>query len=140
MPETTLCIIKPDAMRAGAAGKIMDMVIQSGLRVVAARMVHLSLGAARGFYHVHERRPFFADLTAFMSQGPVLAMALEGDGAISRWRALMGATDPAEAAEGTVRRLYGTSKQCNAVHGSDAPETAAFETGYFFSSLDMVGN
>jgi len=136
--QRTLALIKPDAFAAGHAGAITAKIQGSGLRVLALKTLHLTKGQAEGFYDVHKARPFFADLVAFMCQGPIIALALEGDDAIRRWRELMGATDPKKAAPGTVRAEYGASIESNATHGSDAAETAAFEVAYFFSGLELV--
>jgi nucleoside-diphosphate kinase len=135
--QQTLAIIKPDAVAAGATGKIVDRIEQTGLKILAARLTRLSAEQAAGFYIVHKERPFYASLCAFMTQGPCLPMVLEGENAIQRWRDLMGATDPAKAGAGTIRRDFASSIEANAVHGSDAPDTAAFEISYFFSALDM---
>lgn len=137
--ERTLSIIKPDAVSRNLTGAILAMIQESGLTVVAMKMIHMSKAQAEGFYHVHKARPFFADLTAFMCSGPVVVSILEGDDAIARYRTLMGATNPANAEEGTIRKRYALDIEKNSVHGSDAPETAAFETAYFFSSLEIVG-
>jgi len=137
--ERTLSIIKPDAVSRNLTGAILAMIQESGLNVVAMKMIHMSKAQAEGFYHVHKARPFFADLTAFMCSGPVVVSILEGDDAIARYRTLMGATNPANAEEGTIRKRYALDIEKNSVHGSDAPETAAFETAYFFSSLEIVG-
>ena len=130
--ERTLSIIKPDAVKKNAIGQILARFEAAGLKIVAARMKHLSRAEAEGFYAVHRERPFFRDLVQFMSSGPVLVQVLEGDNAISRNRDLMGATDPKQAAKGTIRADFATTIDANAVHGSDAPETARFEIGYFF--------
>ena len=135
--ERTLTIIKPDAVAKGAAGKIIDRIEQVGLKILAAKLVHLTPQQAAGFYIVHKARPFYGSLCAFMTQGPCLPMVLEGENAIQRWRDLMGATDPAKAAPNTIRKDFASSIEANAVHGSDAPETAAFEIPYFFSALDL---
>jgi len=137
--ERTLSIIKPDAVSRNLTGAILNMIQDSGLTVVAMKMIHMSKAQAEGFYHVHKARPFFADLTAFMCSGPVVVSILEGDNAIARYRTLMGATNPANAEEGTIRKRYALDIEKNSVHGSDAPETAAFETAYFFSNLEIVG-
>jgi nucleoside-diphosphate kinase len=137
--ERTLAIIKPDAVERRLAGRILARIEQAGFTVRAMRRVHLSRREAEEFYAVHRGKPFFPGLTTYMSSGPVIVMALEGDGAIGRWRDLMGATDPAKAAEGTIRKDYGTSIERNATHGSDAAETAAFEIGYFFSGMELIG-
>ena len=135
--ERTLAIIKPDAVSRRLAGKIIDRIEQSGLQIRALRLVHLSRGDAEGFYAVHRERPFFRSLTEYMSSGPAIVMALEGEDAIRVWRGLMGATDPAKAEPGTIRRDFGSSIERNATHGSDAPDTAAFELGYFFRGVDL---
>jgi nucleoside-diphosphate kinase len=134
----TLTIIKPDAVKANNIGNIIQILDKNQLKIVAMRMMHLSKKQAEGFYAVHSARPFFGSLTDFMSSGPVVVMALEGEDAIPKLRNLMGATDPAKADAGTVRKLYGTNIEFNAIHGSDAPETAAFEIGYYFAGLDIV--
>lgn len=136
--ERTFAIIKPDAFAAGNAGKILDRIYAEGFTVVGLKKLYLSKIEAEGFYHVHRERPFFGELTDFMSSGPCIVMVLEAEDAILKWRELMGATDPAEAAEGTLRKEYGTFVGENATHGSDAPETAAFEISYFFSGLELL--
>ena len=136
--ERTFAIIKPDAFRAGNAGKILARIYAEGFRVVGIKKLWLGKKEAEGFYHVHRERPFFNDLTDFMSSGPCIVMVLEAEGAIKKWRELMGATNPKDAAEGTLRREFGASIDNNATHGSDAPETAAFEIGYFFSGLELL--
>ena len=136
--ERTLTIIKPDAMAAGHAGDIIKLYEANKMKIVAARLVNLSKSEAEGFYAVHRGKPFFASLTEFMSSGPALVMVLEGENAISHLREVMGATNPANAAPGTIRKLYASNIERNAVHGSDAPETAAFEIGYFFAGVDLV--
>jgi nucleoside-diphosphate kinase len=135
--ERTLSIVKPDAVARGKAGEIVARIEASGLRLVALRLLRLSRSEAEGFYHVHRARPFFGSLTTFMSSGPAAPMVLEGENAIQRLRDLMGATDPAKAAEGTIRRQFGTNIERNAVHGSDSSESAAFEIGYFFRGLEL---
>ena len=135
--QRTLAIVKPDAVAKGAAGKIIDRIEQVGLKILAAKLIHLTPQQAAGFYIVHKERPFYGSLCAFMTQGPCLPMVLEGENAIQRWRDLMGATDPAKAAPNTIRKEFASSIEANAVHGSDAPETAAFEMSYFFSALDI---
>lgn len=135
--QRTLAIIKPDAVAKGATGKIIARIEQSGFTILAARMILMSDGQARGFYHVHKEKGFFASLCAFMTQGPCVPLVLEADDAIQKWRDLMGATNPANAAAGTIRKEFASSIEANAVHGSDAPETAAFEIPYFFSGLDI---
>ncbi|RMF24572.1 MAG: nucleoside-diphosphate kinase [Deltaproteobacteria bacterium] len=137
MTERTLSIVKPDAVAKNAIGAILAACEQAGLKIVASKMVHLTKRQAEGFYAVHRERPFFEDLTAFMSEGPVVVSILEGDDAIQRYRDLLGATDPAQAAEGTIRQRFGTNIERNAAHGSDGPETAAFEIGYFFNDLEI---
>jgi nucleoside-diphosphate kinase len=136
--ERTLTIIKPDAVAAGHIGDIIKIFEANQLRIVAARLVHLSKKEAEGFYAVHRGKSFFDSLTTFMSSGPAMTMVLEGENAIARLREIMGATNPANAAPGTIRKLYARSIESNAVHGSDAPETAAFEISYFFSGVDLV--
>ena len=135
--QTTFAIIKPDAVRAGHVGKIIQRVEEAGFAIRAMRLRHLSRRDAEGFYAVHRERPFFASLTQFMSSGPVVVLALEAPDAIKKWRALMGATDPAKADAGTLRKEFGASIENNATHGSDAPETAAFELGYFFPGIEL---
>jgi nucleoside-diphosphate kinase len=132
--ERTLSIIKPDAVAKNAVGQILARFEQAGLKVIAARMTHLSRRDAEGFYAVHKGRPFFNDLVEFMISGPVMVQVLEGDAAIAKNRELMGATDPKKAAAGTIRADFAQSIDANAVHGSDAPETAAVEIAYFFPS------
>jgi nucleoside-diphosphate kinase len=135
--ERTFAIIKPDALKAGHAGQILQCIEDAGFRLVALRLQHLTKEEAEGFYAVHRARPFFASLTDFMSSGPCIVMALEAADAIKRWRDLMGVTDPAKAEAGTLRKEFGTSIEYNATHGSDAPETAAFELGYFFRGMEL---
>lgn len=135
--ERTLAIIKPDAIRKRVAGRILARIEEAGFVIRAMRMLHLTKAEAEGFYHVHRSRPFFAGLTDFMSSGPCIVLCLEADGAIRKWRDLMGATDPAQAAAGTLRREFGASIDSNATHGSDAPDTAAFELAYFFRGLEL---
>ena len=136
--ERTLSIVKPDALRNGHLGPILGLIEESGLRVVALRMLRLTRSQAEGFYAVHRERPFFGSLVEFMTSGPCVAGVLEGEDAIARYRALMGATNPAEAAEGTLRKRFASDIEKNAVHGSDAPETARVEIAYFFRELDVV--
>jgi len=136
--ERTFAIIKPDAFRAGNAGKILARIYEEGFTVVGLKKLYLSKIEAEGFYAVHKGKPFFDELTDFMSSGPCLVMVLEAENGIVKWRQLMGATDPKEAEEGTLRRQFGTFVGENATHGSDAPETAAFEIGYFFSGLELL--
>ena len=137
--ERTLSIIKPDATRRNITGKINAAFEAAGLRIVAQKRLRLSLERAQAFYAVHEERPFYHDLCAFMSSGPVVAQVLEGENAIGKNREVMGATNPAEAAPGTIRALYAESLEANSVHGSDAPETAATEIAFFFSEDEIVG-
>jgi nucleoside-diphosphate kinase len=136
--ERTFAIIKPDAFAAGHAGKILARIYAEGFKAVGLKKLYLSKVEAEGFYDVHRERPFFGELTDFMSSGPCLVMVLEADNAIKKWRDLMGATDPAKADAGTLRKEFGTSIGENATHGSDAPETAAFEIPYFFSGLELL--
>jgi nucleoside-diphosphate kinase len=136
--EHTLGIIKPDAVEKKNIGGIVSMIEKSGLDIIALRMMCLSIPQAQAFYAVHRERPFYGELVEFMSRGPVVAMVLEGEDAIQRWRTLMGATDPAKADEGTIRKNFGTDVGENAVHGSDAPETARVEVGFFFPGYDMA--
>lgn len=137
--ERTLAIIKPDAVGRRLAGAIITRIEEAGFDIRALEQVRLTRAEAEGFYAVHRERPFFQSLTAFMSSGPAVVMVLEAPDAIKRWRDLMGATDPAKAPEGSLRRLFGSSIERNATHGSDAPETAAYEIGYFFGGIDLVG-
>jgi len=136
--ERTLTIIKPDAVEAGHVGDIIKILEANRFKIVAARLLNLTKREAEGFYAVHRGKPFFASLTVFMSSGRALAMVLEGENAIARLREVMGATNPANAAPGTIRKLYAANIERNAVHGSDAPETAAFEIGYFFPGVELV--
>ncbi len=136
--EITLAIIKPDAVGRRLTGRILARIEEAGFQIRAMRLVRLSAEEAGGFYAVHRGKPFFPGLLAFMSSGPIVVLALEAPDAIRRWRDLMGATDPAKAAEGTLRREFGRSMTENATHGSDAPETAAFEVGYFFRGVELV--
>ena len=136
--ERTLAIIKPDAVSRGLTGEILSRIHKAGFQIVAIKSMRLSTTEAEGFYAVHRQRPFFKDLTDFMSSGKAVAMVLEAEDAIAKWRDTMGATDPAKAAAGTIRREFGTSIQNNCTHGSDAPETAAFEVSYFFAGHELV--
>ena len=136
--EQTFAIIKPDAFAAGSAGKILARIYAEGFKVVGIKKLYMSKVEAEGFYYVHKERPFFGELTEFMSSGPCIVMVLEAAGAIKKWRDLMGSTNPAEAAAGTLRKEFGTNIGENATHGSDAPETAAFEIPYFFSGLELL--
>lgn len=135
--ERTFAIIKPDAVQKQMAGRILARIEAAGFTVRAMRLMHMSKAEAEGFYAVHRARPFFGALTDFMSSGPCVVLCLEAPDAIRQWRELMGATDPAKAAEGTLRREFGASIDNNATHGSDAPDTAAFELGYFFRGLEL---
>jgi nucleoside-diphosphate kinase len=135
--ERTFAIIKPDAVERRLVGRILSRIEDAGFTIRSMRMQHLTKKEAEGFYAVHRDRPFFGGLTHFMSSGPVVVMALEAPDAISKWRNLMGATDPAKADAGTLRKEFGSSIERNATHGSDAPETAAFELGYFFRGMDV---
>ncbi len=136
--QRTFAIIKPDAVEKNAVGSILSRIEDEGFRIVGLRRVQMSLCDAEGFYAVHRERPFFADLVAFMSSGPAIVMALERDDAIERWRKVIGATDPEKAAPGTIRNLHATNIERNAVHGSDAPETAQIEIAYFFRGLELT--
>src|ERR1700730_198857 len=138
MIERTLAIIKPDAVERRLAGKIIQRIEDEGFQIRAIRRVALSKAQAEGFYVVHRERPFFGSLTAFMSSGPAIVMVLEAPDAIKKWRTLMGATDPAKADAGTLRREVAQSIERNATHGSDAPDTAADEIGFFFSGIELV--
>jgi len=137
--QRTLSIIKPDAVGRNLTGAILKMIQNAGLGVKAMKMIHMTRAQAEGFYAVHKSRPFFADLCAFMCSGPVVVSLLEGENAIARYRDLMGATNPASAAEGTIRKHFALDIEKNSVHGSDAPETAAVEIAYFFNQLEIVG-
>jgi nucleoside-diphosphate kinase len=138
MTERTLAIIKPDAVERRLAGRILHRIEDEGFQIRAMRRVHLSQRQAEGFYAVHRDRPFFKSLTEFMASGPAVVVVLEAPDAIKKWRTLMGATDPAKADAGTLRKEFAQSIERNATHGSDAPETAAFEIGYFFPGIDLV--
>lgn len=135
----TLTIVKPDAVHQRVAGEIIRRFEAEGFRIVAMKMVRLTRQQAEGFYAVHRERPFFASLTRFMSSGPSIPMVLEGEDVVRRLRDVMGATDPAKAADGTIRRAFASSIEHNVVHGSDSPESAAFEIGYFFGGLELCG-
>ncbi|MBM08362.1 MAG: nucleoside-diphosphate kinase [Magnetovibrio sp.] len=137
--ERTLSIIKPDATRRNLIGKINARFEEAGLRIIAQKRLHLTVPQAEGFYHVHKERAFFNDLIEFMTSGPIVVQVLEGDDAIQRNRDIMGATNPANADEGTIRRDFAENIEANSVHGSDAPETAIEEISYFFSELEIVG-
>jgi nucleoside-diphosphate kinase len=139
MKQRTFSIIKPDAVKAKQAGDILARIEKAGFELVALRLRHLTSSEAEGFYHVHRERPFFKSLTSFMSSGPCITLVLERDNAIAHLREIMGATDPAKAAAGTIRKDFASSIEANCIHGSDAPETAAFEIGYFFPGIDLRG-
>jgi nucleoside-diphosphate kinase len=136
--ERTFAIIKPNAFADGNSGKIISRIYQEGFTIVGLKKLYLSKVEAEGFYHVHRGKPFFGELTEFMASGPCITLVLEADNAIQKWRDLMGATNPAQAAPGTLRREFGKSLGENATHGSDGPETAAFEIGYFFAGLELL--
>jgi len=138
MVQRTLAIIKPDAVQRRLAGRILSRIEEQGFQIRAMRRVHLSRQEAEGFYAVHRERPFFGSLTGFMSSGAAIVMVLEAEDAIRKWRTLMGATDPAKADPGTLRKEFAESIERNATHGSDAPETAAYEIGYFFSGVELI--
>jgi nucleoside-diphosphate kinase len=136
--QRTLSIVKPDGVARALVGEVIKRIENQGLKIRAMKMIQMSKAQAEGFYAVHKERPFFKSLTDFMTSGPVVVMILEGENAISRWRDMMGATNYKDAAEGTIRRDFATDIEKNVVHGSDAPETAAFETGYFFNAFELV--
>ena len=136
--ERTFAIIKPDAMAAGQQGEILSRIHKAGFAIVAIKSMRLTKEEAGGFYAVHKARPFFGELTDFMSSGKIIALVLEAEGAILKWRDALGATDPKKAAPGTIRHDLGASIGNNCIHGSDAPDTAAFEIGYFFSGLELI--
>lgn len=136
--ERTFSILKPDAVRAGSAASILGELARAGFRIVAVKKMFLSKSQAQGFYAVHAQRPFFDSLTTFMSSGPIIAMVLEKENAIADLRRLMGATNPANADEGTIRKKFATSIEENAIHGSDGAETAAFEISYFFAGYELI--
>ncbi len=137
MSERTLAIIKPDAVKKNVIGDIIGRYEKAGLKPVAMKLIHMSKPVAEGFYAVHQARPFFGSLCAFMSSGPAVVLVLQGNNAIKKNRELMGATDPAKAEAGTIRKAHGTNIEFNAVHGSDSPETAQFEVGYFFPGMEI---
>lgn len=137
--ERTFSIIKPDATRRNITGKVIDRLESAGLRVIAQKRIHMSREQAEGFYAVHKERPFFNDLVAFMTSGPVVVQVLEGEDAIAQNRAIMGATNPSEAADGTIRKDFAESIEANSVHGSDGPDTAATEIAFFFAEDEIVG-
>jgi nucleoside-diphosphate kinase len=136
--KLTLAIIKPDAVQAGNPGKIIDRIISGGFQIRALKMIHQRRQQAEGFYEIHRGKPFYEGLTEFMSSGPCIVMVLEKDGAVKAWRDLMGATDPAKAEPGTIRKEFGSSVGENATHGSDSDENAAIEIAYFFSKLEII--
>src|SRR3989441_1907012 len=136
--QKTFTILKPDSVKAGKAGALISEIEKAGFKIRAMRMLHLTEGQAQGFYYVHKERPFFGSLVKFMTEGPIVAMVLEAENAIEKLRKVMGATDPAKADAGTIRKQFGANIERNAIHGSDGPETAAFEVGYFFSQLEIV--
>ena len=136
--QRTFTILKPDTVKAGNAGLIIDRLIKEGFRICAMKTVHLTRPQAEGFYYVHRERPFFSSLVEFMSEGPIVPMVLEAENAIEKLRKVMGATDPAKADAGTIRKQFATNIERNAIHGSDGPETAAYETGYFFNRFEIL--
>jgi nucleoside-diphosphate kinase len=136
--QKTFSILKPDTVASGKAGAVLSEIEKAGFRIRAMKMLHLTEAQAQGFYYVHKERPFFGSLVKFMTEGPIVAMVLEADNAIERLRKVMGATDPAKAEAGTIRKQFGANIERNAIHGSDGPETAAFEIGYFFNQLEIV--
>ena len=136
--EKTFTILKPDTVKAGSTGAIIGRLEKEGFRIRAMKMLHLTETQAQGFYYVHRERPFFGSLVKFMTEGPVIVMALEREDAVKKLREVMGATDPAKAAPGTIRKLFATGIEHNAVHGSDAPETAAYEISYFFPGIEII--
>jgi nucleoside-diphosphate kinase len=137
--QKTLTILKPDTVKAGKAGAVISEIEKAGFRIRAMKIIHLTEAQAQGFYYVHKERPFFGSLVTFMTEGPVVPIVLEADNAIEKLRKVMGATDPVKAEAGTIRKQFGTNIERNAIHGSDGPETAAFEIGYFFNQLEIVG-
>ena len=137
--QKTLTILKPDTVNAGKAGAVISEIEKAGFRIRAMKIIQLTEAQAQGFYYVHKERPFFGSLVKFMTEGPVVPIVLEADNAIEKLRKVMGATDPAKAEAGTIRKQFGTNIERNAIHGSDGPETAAFEIGYFFNQLEVVG-
>ena len=136
--QKTFTILKPDTVQAGNAGAVISHLQKAGFRIRGMKMLHLTEAQAQGFYYVHKERPFFGSLVKFMTEGPIVAMVLEAENAIETLRKVMGATDPAKAEEGTIRKQFGSNIERNAIHGSDAPETAAFEISYFFNQLEIV--
>ena len=138
MMQKTFTILKPDTVTAGNAGKVISEIENAGFRIRTMKMLHLTETQAQGFYYVHKERPFFGNLVKFMTEGPIVAMVLEADNAIEKLRKVMGATDPGKAEAGTIRKQYGSNIERNAIHGSDGPDTAAFEISYFFNQLEIV--
>ena len=136
--ERTFTILKPDTVKAGNTGRIIDRLLKEGFRIRAMKLIHLTKAQAEGFYYVHKERPFFSSLVEFMSEGPIVPMVLEADNAIEKLRKVMGATDPAKADAGTIRKDFATNIERNAMHGSDGPDTAAFEIAYFFNRLEIL--
>ena len=136
--QRTFTILKPDSVKAGNVGAILEVIEKAGFKIRAMKMVHLTASQAEGFYHVHKERPFFRSLVTFMTEGPVVMAVLEADDAIQKLRKVMGATDPAKADAGTIRKLFASNIERNAIHGSDGPETAIFEISYFFNQLEIV--
>ena len=136
--QRTFTILKPDTVKAGNAGLIIDRLLKEGFRIRAMKLVHLTKAQAEGFYYVHKERPFFSSLVEFMSEGPIVPMVLEADNAIEKLRKVMGATDPAKADAGTIRKQFATNIERNAIHGSDGPDTAAYEIAYFFNRLEIL--
>jgi nucleoside-diphosphate kinase len=136
--QRTFTILKPDTVKAGNAGLVIDRLIKEGFRIRAVKMLHLTKAQAEGFYYVHKERSFFGDLVRFMTEGPIVLMILDAEGAIEKLRKLMGATDPGKAESGTIRKQFGSNIERNAIHGSDGPETFAYEMSYFFSQLEIV--
>jgi nucleoside-diphosphate kinase len=139
MSRRTFAMIKPDAVQSGHAGKILAHIQDAGFRVIGMKLTQISMQQAQKFYEVHHERPFYGELTEFMSSGPSVVLALEAEGAVQKWRDTIGATDPAQADEGTIRKLYAENKGRNAVHGSDSDENAAIEIAFFFSGTELVG-
>jgi nucleoside-diphosphate kinase len=136
--QRTFTILKPDTVKDGNTGQIIDRLLKEGFRIRAMKLIHLTKAQAEGFYYVHKERPFFGSLVEFMSEGPIVPMVLEADNAIEKLRKVMGATDPAKADAGTIRKQFATNIERNAIHGSDGPDTAAFEIGYFFNRLEIL--
>jgi nucleoside-diphosphate kinase len=136
--QRTFTILKPDTVKAGNTGRIIDRLIKEGFHIRAMKLIHLTRAQAEGFYYVHKERPFFGSLVEFMSEGPIVPMVLEADNAIEKLRKVMGATDPAKADAGTIRKEFATNIERNAIHGSDGPDTAAFEIAYFFNRIEIL--